>query len=194
MPIANRRLAHVQSLEKWLDNLPAARLWVVGCPGSGKTTVSKRLAEACRLEYVPLDDYYWGPRWHPIPMPALEASVGRATKGQRWVVDGSYVQLEPLMRDRASAIIWVREPFGRCLRRVLSRSLQRITSGDPVCNGNRETPWTFLKPDGMLHYATLRYPSNMTHCSRLVDGFIGPAAICDSNLKMQDGTRHTDNI
>ncbi|EBR8158754.1 adenylate kinase, partial [Salmonella enterica subsp. enterica serovar Newport] len=39
------------------------RVLIVGCPGAGKSTLAKELANITKLPLIHLDRYYWLPGW-----------------------------------------------------------------------------------------------------------------------------------
>ena len=67
---------------------------VIGTTGSGKSTLSKRLASELRIPFVELDSLFWREGWKGISHEELCASLKEALSGPSWVVDGNYKKTE----------------------------------------------------------------------------------------------------
>ena len=57
------------------------RISVVGTTGSGKTTLSERLARCLGVPHVELDALHWGPNWTELDPETLRAKVARIVQG-----------------------------------------------------------------------------------------------------------------
>jgi adenylate kinase family enzyme len=67
------------------------RVAVIGCGGSGKTTLSRQLGELLRLPVIHIDAHYW--RW--VDGERVELTPAQWTErhrelvaGDRWIIDG----------------------------------------------------------------------------------------------------------
>lgn len=118
------------------------RVSVVGASGSGKSTLARRLAERLGAPHVELDALHWGPGWTPRSPADLEADALRAVSGERWVVDGNYSALRPLVWARADTVVWVDPPRPLVLARVYRRSFRLAATQEELWpgTGNRQ-PW-----------------------------------------------------
>lgn len=135
----------------------ARRLSVVGIPGSGKTTVSRRLAERLELTHVELDALFHGPNWTQPPREEFERRVADALDGlEGWVVDGNYRSwIGALVLDHADTIVWLDLPLHVCLRRIWRRTWRRIFAREELWDfENRETIRNaFLARDSLFVWA-----------------------------------------
>ena len=117
------------------------RVAVMGGSSSGKTTVSRRLAELLGVPHVELDALHHGAGWQESPAEVLQARVRAALDAAPagWVVDGNYgAKLGSLVLERADTVVLLDPPllrtFGRGLRRTITRTITRAE----LWNGNRE--------------------------------------------------------
>ncbi|GAA4675893.1 adenylate kinase [Gordonia humi] len=115
------------------------RISVVGCSGSGKTTVARRLAAALDRPHVELDAIHWGPDWTPASPEEMVARVREATAAPAWVVDGNYQStIGRLVWERADTVVWIDPARWRVMWQSVTRTIGRIVSRTELWNGNRE--------------------------------------------------------
>jgi adenylate kinase family enzyme len=114
------------------------RVAVVGSPGSGKTTLGRRLAARLGLSYVELDSIYHQPGWTELPIEQFRDRVRELSAGEGWVIDGNYAAVEDLVWARADTVVWLDLPRRTVVRRVALRSLRRAVTRQQLWNGNRE--------------------------------------------------------
>ncbi len=117
------------------------RVAVMGGSSTGKTTVSRRLAEKLGVPHVELDSLHHDAGWTEAPADVLQARVRAALDAapDGWVVDGNYrSKLGSLVLDRADTAVHLQPrllpTFGRGLRRTIMRTVLR----EELWNGNRE--------------------------------------------------------
>lgn len=94
---------------------------VIGCGGSGKTTLSRALAQRTGLPLVHLDAEYWRPGWTPTPAEEWRARVARLAAEPRWILDGNYGGTLDLRLARADCVVFLDVGAVRCLSRVTAR-------------------------------------------------------------------------
>ena len=128
-----------------------ARVVVVGCSGSGKTTFARQLAQLLGAPHIELDALYWLPNWVPRPTDEFCALVAEVVSQEHWVTDGNYSAVRDLVWSRATAIIWLNYPFPTVFGRVLRRTLRRTLTHEELFTGNRESlRRSFLRRDSIL--------------------------------------------
>lgn len=112
---------------------------MVGCSGSGKSWLARRLSERLGVPYLELDALNHQPGWVELPRKEMHDAVGRVTSGPGWVVDGNYsVVREDLVWPRADTVVWLDLPRPAVLRQVTARTLTRAVTRQELWNGNRE--------------------------------------------------------
>lgn len=118
------------SAPSWAAELIAEpRMLVLGCPGSGKTTLAERVRRVTGQPLVHLDDEHWGPGWQ---RPSAEEWARRQRElaaGPNWIIDGNYLPTVPIRAERATAAVIVDTATLTCLHRVIRRAA-RIRAGD----------------------------------------------------------------
>jgi len=135
-----------------------ARVVVVGCSGSGKTTMAQHLAAITGAPRVELDALYWGPDWQPRPTADFLRDTDAATAGERWVLDGNYRQTRDIVWPRATAVVWLNLGFPTVFGRALRRTLRRVATRESLFAGNRETLLrTFASRESLLWWVMTSY-------------------------------------
>lgn len=114
------------------------RVVIVGTSGAGKTTFGRRLAAKLGAAFVELDALHWLEDW--TPNPGFAAHVATALEAERWVVDGNYSRrVQPYVLSRADTLIWLDYSVGTKLWRLVRRTGRRLSTREPLWNGNTET-------------------------------------------------------
>lgn len=100
------------------------RIVLIGCAGTGKTTLARSLG----LPAIILDEV-WPKPLVVKDVPEFRSLVAALHAGERWVSDGNYaVASFDLRLPRATQIVWLEAPRSISLWRTLRRALR---AGDP---------------------------------------------------------------
>lgn len=97
------------------------RIAIIGNGGSGKSTLSRQLAERTGLPLVHLDMEFWRPGWEQTPRDEWLAKNELLTLCEKWIIDGNYNSTLEMRFAAADLVIFL--DFNRflCLYRVLKR-------------------------------------------------------------------------
>ena len=102
------------------------KILIIGCAGSGKTTLSKRLSIATGLPIIHMDRHFWKKNWVRTADEEWFTVVADLCKQPAWIMDGNYSKLIPLRLSHASAVIFLDMPRWKCLLRVVLRRFRFI--------------------------------------------------------------------
>jgi adenylate kinase family enzyme len=118
----------------------------MGNTGAGKSTLAARLARILDAPQVELDALYWQPGWTPPETAAFHAKLGEATRGEAWVVAGSFIQhCERVFWDRLETVIYLDVPLPALVARVVRRSWRRARDRELLWGTNVERFWPHLR-------------------------------------------------
>ncbi|MER5431772.1 hypothetical protein [Streptomyces sp. NPDC002588] len=133
------------------DGRPAGRtgrrIWIVGAPGAGKSTLAKSLSLTLGLPHRELDALFWQSGWRRADDEAFREAVSGLAAEDAWIIDGQYEDVHPLLGQVADVVIWLDPPRAVALRRTALRALRRLLGREELWNGNREHPrsaWNLL--------------------------------------------------
>jgi adenylate kinase family enzyme len=114
------------------------RVCVIGTSGAGKSTLGRALARCMGVPFCELDSVFHQADWVPLPAEEFRSRVGAVVAGERWVIDGNYSAVRPIVWARADTVVWLDPPKRTVMRRIIWRSFRRVAGRVELWNGNRE--------------------------------------------------------
>jgi adenylate kinase family enzyme len=98
-----------------------ARIVILGCAGSGKTTLARALGERTGAPVICLDAI-WQPHWKEKDVPTFRALVKEAHAVDAWISDGNFALATFDIRlARATLVIWLERSRLSCAWRAITR-------------------------------------------------------------------------
>jgi adenylate kinase family enzyme len=101
------------------------RILILGCAGSGKTTLARQLGERTGAPVICLDAI-WQPHWNEKDVPIFRTLVKEAHAGEEWISDGNFALATFDIRlPRATLVIWLERSKMYCAWRAIMRVFKR---------------------------------------------------------------------
>ncbi|MEV0898969.1 topology modulation protein [Actinoplanes sp. NPDC049802] len=108
---------------------PMRRIAIVGCGGSGKSHLARRLSERLGLPVAHLDDHYYDDDWNAAPAGEFAAMQRDLATADRWIIDGNYASTLPIRLARADTVIFLDLPATTCLWSIARRGGRHRING-----------------------------------------------------------------
>jgi len=101
------------------------RIAVIGSPGAGKTTFSKKLESKLQIPLYHLDYFYHDSNFsYAADTPAWREKVAELTNRPTWIIDGNYKSTFDIRFPKADTIIYLDYPRSVTLMRAIKRRIQ----------------------------------------------------------------------
>ena len=97
------------------------RVIIIGCGGSGKSTLSRALSEKTNLPVVHLDKLFWREGWVNIPREEFNVLLREELKKDKWIIDGNYDRTIKERLNRCDTVIYLDYPRRTCLFGIIKR-------------------------------------------------------------------------
>jgi len=107
------------------------RVAIIGCPGSGKTTLSNQLGQLLNRPVVHLDKVLWAPNWQMIPYAQRKQIHDQLIAGDSWLIDGMWRSHLADRLQRATLVIFLDYKRSVCMRRATLRHLKNFRRQRP---------------------------------------------------------------
>lgn len=114
------------------------KIIVIGCPGSGKSTFSRKLQKICGLPLFHLDMMYWNADKSVVDKAIFTDRLERALGTDKWIIDGNYSSTMRLRMEKCDTVIFLDYPLEVCLEGVRARRGKE----------RPDMPWVETEEDG----------------------------------------------
>ena len=94
---------------------------VIGCPGSGKSTFSRALAEKTGLPLYPLDQMYWNADKTTVDRSKFLERLTAVITSDAWILDGNYASTMEMRLAACDTAFFLDYPTELCLDGVRRR-------------------------------------------------------------------------
>lgn len=140
------------------------RVLVIGCPGAGKSTFSRKLAAVTSLPLHYLDMLWHKADRSTVSREGFDASLDELLRTDSWIVDGNYLRTLPRRLAECDTVFFFDLPTDVCL----SGAKERI--GKP----REDMPWIETGLDEEFRQWILDFPKDqLPEILRCLDAFKG---------------------
>ena len=94
---------------------------VIGCPGSGKSTLSKKLNQIIGIPVVHLDMLYWNSDRTIVDKEIFLRKQLSTIQKKEWIMDGNYASTMELRLQACDTVIFLDYPIDVCLNGIKER-------------------------------------------------------------------------
>ena len=91
------------------------RVIVIGCPGAGKSTFSRKLSAKTGLPLHYLDMIWHLPDRTTLSRAEFAERLQEIMCGDKWIIDGNYLHTLPMRLDRCDTVFLFDLPLDLCL-------------------------------------------------------------------------------
>lgn len=124
------------------------KILVVGSPGAGKSTFSRRLSEITGIEVIHLDRIYWRAGWVEPAKEEWRETLEKTLAGNdAWIMDGNYSGTMQMRLKQCDTAIFLDVPRMICVYRILKRVVTYRGRGnrpDMADGCDEKFDWKFL--------------------------------------------------
>ncbi|OLU45463.1 adenylate kinase [Faecalibaculum rodentium] len=97
------------------------RILVIGCPGSGKSTLSRRLRDILHLPLIYLDQIWHLPDGSHISPEEFDEQLAEVLDSPCWILDGNYRRTLKTRLEHCDTVILLDFPTEVCLKQAAER-------------------------------------------------------------------------
>ena len=94
---------------------------VIGCPGSGKSTVSRALHNKTGISLYHLDMMYWNADKTTVKKSVFLERLSAVLEKDEWIIDGNYSSTMELRMAACDTVIFLDYPLDVCLDGIRER-------------------------------------------------------------------------
>jgi len=97
------------------------KISIIGCPGSGKSTLSVQLGKILNLEVIHLDKVYWKPYWINISKEEFDEKHDEILKKESFILDGNYNRTISKRLEKCDLVIYLDYDSQVCIDSYIQR-------------------------------------------------------------------------
>jgi adenylate kinase family enzyme len=108
---------------------------ITGGPGSGTSTLARKLADRLGLGYIELDALYWQENWGGTEYDEFATKIQNVMDKHPdgWVIDGSYKKVATnFIQPKIDTLVYLQIPPYKTVPRILKRGFNRVRNKTPL--------------------------------------------------------------
>ena len=126
------------------------RIMVIGSPGAGKSTFSRRLRDITKLPLYHLDMIWHKPDKTNISKEEFDERLAEIVAKDRWIIDGNYQRTLEIRLKRCDTVFLLDYPLEICLEGARAR----------VGTVREDLPWVESELDEEFKQFIIDFPQN----------------------------------
>ncbi|MDT2612506.1 adenylate kinase [Enterococcus dongliensis] len=135
---------------------------VIGSPGAGKSTFSRKLREKTGLSLYYLDRFWHKSNQTTVSREEFVQQLAKITKREEWIIDGNYLHTLDLRLAECDTVFLLDYPLSVCLAGVKSR----------IGKVREDLPWIETEFDEEFKQWIIDFPNNqLPQIYRLLDQY-----------------------
>lgn len=99
------------------------KIIVIGCCGSGKSTLSKNLSKLLNIPVVHLDKLWWTKNWQSVSEAEFDEKLKEELDKPKWICDGNFSRTQKYRMSLCDTVIFLDFKTSLCLYRAFKRVL-----------------------------------------------------------------------
>lgn len=107
------------------------RIILIGCPGSGKSTMALKIHEITGLPAVHLDRLWWLPGWQETTKEDFDQKLLQELEKPEWIIDGNFSRTLPKRLEYSDTVVFLDYPRRVCLWGVVKRVMRSYGKSRP---------------------------------------------------------------
>ena len=129
------------------NQTPGNRIMIVGCPGSGKSSLARDLHEKTGLPLIHLDNIWWKPDRTHITREEFDSRLQTILQEKQWIIDGDYSRTYELRFSACDTVIFLDFSEEACMDGIRKR----------IGKNRPDIPWTENQLDPELVKEVVNY-------------------------------------
>ena len=126
------------------------KILVIGSPGSGKSTFSRKLRDITGLPLHYLDMIFHRPDRTTVDRDEFDKALNEILAGDEWIIDGNYLRTLPLRLSAAEKVFFFDLTVEECLKGAESR----------IGTKREDLPWTETEFDEDFRRYIIDFPKD----------------------------------
>ncbi len=97
------------------------KIIVIGCPGSGKSTFSRKLHKTTGIPLFHLDMMFWNADKTTVDKSVFRERLSKTIKLDEWIIDGNYGSTMEMRMEACDTVFFLDYPLDVCLKGIEER-------------------------------------------------------------------------